>query len=130
MLTGKRPAEHHTIEESGQSIRLRLWRERRQQAIDSFIENLRTQYHPETHEDRMEWIKLETTPEAPEGEGPQGMPGMPGMGGRPGAPGAPGAGRPGPGGPMGAGGLKGLPPGLKGRLPVGNGAHPAEPAGH
>ena len=76
-LTGLRAAEHRTITESAPSIRLRLWRERRQAAIDAHIEELRTRAAPEIHEDRMRSIVMEP-PEptsgpdehrAPEGEG-------------------------------------------------------------
>jgi len=67
-LTGRRPAEHRTFEESDQGIRLRLWRQRRQDAIESFVTELRTRYQPEIHEDRMRPIQLTTTPEEPAGD--------------------------------------------------------------
>lgn len=48
-LTGKRPAETRTLEQASRGIRLRLWREQRQSAIDSFVDRLRAQGHPEVH---------------------------------------------------------------------------------
>lgn len=61
-LTGRRPAEHRSLEDSAQGIRLRLWRERRQQAIEDFVRGLRERYAPEVHDDRMAPIRLDTTP--------------------------------------------------------------------
>lgn len=58
-LTGRRPAETRTLEQAAQGIRLRLWRERRQQAIDTFVDGLRERLHPEIHADRMNAIHLE-----------------------------------------------------------------------
>lgn len=40
-LTGRRPAEHRTIEQAGPTIRLRLWRQSRQEALASFVARLR-----------------------------------------------------------------------------------------
>ena len=64
-LTGKRPAEHRAFEESEQGIRLRLWRQRRQDGIEQFVTELRERYQPEVHEERMRPIQLDTTPETP-----------------------------------------------------------------
>lgn len=58
-LTGRRPAEHRSVEEASPSIRLRLWRERRQQAIDEVVERLRTQAAVEVHYDRMRPIRMD-----------------------------------------------------------------------
>lgn len=58
-LTGRRPAEHRSIEEAAASIRLRLWRERRQRALDEAVERLRTASSLEVHYDRMRAIRLE-----------------------------------------------------------------------
>ena len=64
-LTGRRPAEHRSFEDAEQGIRLRQWRERRQAAIERFVEELRQRHTPEIHEERMQPIRLDTTPEAP-----------------------------------------------------------------
>jgi len=61
-LTGRRPAEHRSLEDADQGIRLRLWRERRQQAIERFVDSLRGRYRPEIHEDRIRPIHLDPTP--------------------------------------------------------------------
>jgi peptidyl-prolyl cis-trans isomerase C len=67
-LTGRRPAEHRTFEESDPAIRLRLWRERRQSALDELITELRERYQPEVHEERVEPITLDPLPEPAPGE--------------------------------------------------------------
>ncbi|MEM9193918.1 MAG: peptidylprolyl isomerase [Myxococcota bacterium] len=72
-LTGRRPAEERTFEESSQGIRLRLWRERRQQAIEDFVAGLRESLSPQTHPERMDSIRLTVgTPDDREGFGPHG----------------------------------------------------------
>lgn len=58
-LTGRRPAEHRSLEDAGPSIRLRLWRERRQAAIDTFVEGLRERASVEVHYDRMRPIHID-----------------------------------------------------------------------
>jgi len=40
-LTGRRPAEHRTVEQAGPTIRLRLWRQTRSQALEDFVAGLR-----------------------------------------------------------------------------------------
>jgi peptidyl-prolyl cis-trans isomerase C len=71
MLTGRRPAEHRPLADAQQGIRLRLWRERRQQAIEDFVADLRRRHPPTIHDERMEWIHLDP---APEGGGHEGFP--------------------------------------------------------
>jgi peptidyl-prolyl cis-trans isomerase C len=58
-LTGQRPAISRKLPEVEETIRVRLWRERRQQAIEAFVGTLRTQHKPETHPELTEAIKLE-----------------------------------------------------------------------
>jgi peptidyl-prolyl cis-trans isomerase C len=58
-LTGQRPAISRKLAEVEETIRVRLWRERRQQAIEAFVQTLRAQYKPETHPQLTETIKLE-----------------------------------------------------------------------
>ena len=58
-LTGQRPAISRKLPEVEETIRVRLWRERRQQAIEAFVATLRSQYKPETHPQLTEAIKLE-----------------------------------------------------------------------
>lgn len=82
-LTGRRPAEHRSLEDAGPSIRLRLWRERRQAAIDEFVEGLRQRAAVEVHYDRMRPIQIDppdrvsaddehAAPEGAEAEGDEG----------------------------------------------------------
>ena len=58
-LTGQRPAISRKQEEVAETIRVRLWRERRQQAIESFVGELRQQYKPETHPELADQVKLD-----------------------------------------------------------------------
>ncbi len=67
-LTGLRAAEHRTLEESAPTIRLRLWRQRRQQALEDLVTRLRTEAHVEPHYDRMRAIHLDP-PEREDREG-------------------------------------------------------------
>ena len=62
-LTGRRPAETRSLEQASEGIRLRLWREKRQNAIDTFVSELRQAHPPEMHADRMRAIRL--APAAP-----------------------------------------------------------------
>ncbi len=62
-LTGRRPAEHRSVEEAAQGIRLRLWREQRQQALEDFAETLRQRIPTEVHYDRMAGVRFEAPDE-------------------------------------------------------------------
>lgn len=48
-FTGERPAESRTLAESEASIRARLWRVKRQEALEHFVAELRTRLKPEVH---------------------------------------------------------------------------------
>lgn len=61
-LTGRRDAEQRTIEQASEGIRLRLWREKRQRAIDDFVDGLRQANPPELHPDLMRPIRLDGPP--------------------------------------------------------------------
>ncbi|MFW6050803.1 MAG: peptidyl-prolyl cis-trans isomerase [Myxococcota bacterium] len=65
MLTGRRPAEEKSLEDAEQSIRLRLWRQRRQEAVEQFVDSLREKHEPEIHPDRMRPIQLDTAATSP-----------------------------------------------------------------
>lgn len=58
-LTGRRPAESRSVEDAGQGIRLRLWRQRRQTAIEDFVTGLREQANPVVDDERMRAIRLD-----------------------------------------------------------------------
>lgn len=84
-LTGRRPEQHRTFEMAEQTIRLRMWRTRRQSGLEALVTDLRTRLAPEIHEDRIAPIQLDPPPE-PEG-GPAGAAGS-GHGAMPAEPGA------------------------------------------
>ncbi|MGD8861562.1 MAG: peptidyl-prolyl cis-trans isomerase [Myxococcales bacterium] len=63
-LTGHRPALSRTLQDVQDTIRLRLWRKRRQEAIEALIARLRKEHPPELHAERIEWIELDE-PEMP-----------------------------------------------------------------
>jgi peptidyl-prolyl cis-trans isomerase C len=69
-LTGRRPAEHRSVEEAGPSIRLRIWRERRQQAIDSFVDGLRQRAAVEVFYERMAPIRMDPPARVSEDDDP------------------------------------------------------------
>jgi peptidyl-prolyl cis-trans isomerase C len=58
-LTGLRPAEHRPFEAAAPTIRLRLWRERRQTGLEEFVERLRGQAGVWTDYDRLRPIRLD-----------------------------------------------------------------------
>jgi peptidyl-prolyl cis-trans isomerase C len=58
-LTGQRPAEHRTLEAAGPTIRLRLWRERRQSGLEELVTRLREQAGVEAHYERLRPIRLD-----------------------------------------------------------------------
>ena len=58
-LTGQREPETRGLDQAGEGIRLRLWRERRQQTIDDFVRGLRNDAQVELHPERMRPIHLE-----------------------------------------------------------------------
>ncbi len=80
-LTGIRPPEHRSIEQAAQTIRLRLWRERRQSGLEDLVARLRGDANVEVHYDLMRNIHLDA-PEredraAEEGEGTPAIPTAP-----------------------------------------------------
>ena len=64
-LTGLRPAERRTLEDAGESIRLRVWREKRREAIDTFIRSLRRDAEIEIDSTKLRLIHLDPAPEVP-----------------------------------------------------------------
>jgi len=96
-LTGERPAISRKLAEVSDSIRTRIARTRRQEAIDGFVKTLQDQTKPEIFADRANAIVLDTSdlkgtgvPEGfPHGRGPGGDPhtmGRPVVPGETGAP--------------------------------------------
>jgi parvulin-like peptidyl-prolyl isomerase len=67
-LTGRRAAMHRSLEEATRPIRNRLWRERREQAIEELIEELRRESDVEENLDMLEHVRIDL----PEGDTPVG----------------------------------------------------------
>lgn len=65
-LSGNRAAVVQSVEVAGAGIRARLRRERRTEAIDTFIGELRQQASPEVHPERIQNIRFERPENAPE----------------------------------------------------------------
>ena len=63
-LTGMRKALARTLDQARRTIQNKLWREKRQAAIDAFIKSLRDQANIETHWERLEQVKVDA-PSAP-----------------------------------------------------------------
>ncbi len=61
-LTGKRPAVSRSLKDAAPTIRRRLWRSDRTQALEDFIAQLREKYKPEVHPDLLQHIELEVAP--------------------------------------------------------------------
>ena len=74
-LAGLRPAQSDTAAAANERIRVRLWREQRQAAIDAKLAALRADLKPEVHPELVDAVKLELAPVLPPGKGlPQGFP--------------------------------------------------------
>jgi peptidyl-prolyl cis-trans isomerase C len=63
-LTGRRAAMHRTFEEAERPIRSRLWRERREQAIQELIDRLRAESDVEENLDLLSEVHVEIPDEA------------------------------------------------------------------
>ncbi len=70
-LTGSRPAEHRSLAEASPSIRLRLWRERRQGGLEDLVTRLRREHGVEPSYDLLRMIRLDP-PEREDGDGHEG----------------------------------------------------------
>jgi peptidyl-prolyl cis-trans isomerase C len=70
-LTGERPAQNTTLAEAEASIRTRLWRERKQQAMTALIEGLRSKEGPKVNADLVDLIKIEDMDKGPAGFTPE-----------------------------------------------------------
>ncbi len=61
-LTGLRPAEHRSVADASDAIRMRLFRQRREEALDSLVERLRASVPTEVHYERMANLRMEPAP--------------------------------------------------------------------
>ena len=69
-LTGERPARHVGVEDAGPAIRAKLWRERRQQALDALFAKLRAREKPQVFTDRIYLISFDDMEKRPSGFAP------------------------------------------------------------
>jgi peptidyl-prolyl cis-trans isomerase C len=73
-LAGQRPAQTETLKQVDQRVRFRLWRERREAAIDAKLSELRKETQVEVHPELIDAVKLDSAP-LPPGKGlPAGFP--------------------------------------------------------
>lgn len=73
-LAGQRPAQSETLKQADERIRFRLWRERRDAAIDARLAALRKESQLEVHPELIDAVKLDAAP-LPPGKGlPAGFP--------------------------------------------------------
>jgi peptidyl-prolyl cis-trans isomerase C len=73
-LAGVRPAQTETLAQAEQRIRMRLWRERRDAAIDAKLASLRKETQTEVHPELIDAVKLDAAPAAPTQGLPEGFP--------------------------------------------------------
>ena len=77
-LTGRRAALHRSLEEARRPIQNRLWRERREQRINEFLEGLRREANVEENFDLLDQVQIDIpagdVPEAPDRPAPTKQP--------------------------------------------------------
>ncbi|MET0389891.1 MAG: peptidylprolyl isomerase [Polyangiales bacterium] len=77
-LTGIRPAHEEAFAKAEERLRMRLWRERRQTAIDAHTSALKTQLNVLVHPELVDAVKLDSGPPLPPSDGlPSGFPHIP-----------------------------------------------------
>lgn len=77
-LSGIRAATDESVREASDRIRQRLWRDRRQGAIDAHVEELKTQQHVTVRWELIDAVKLDSGPPLPPSAGlPGGFPHSP-----------------------------------------------------
>ena len=69
MLTGDRAARERTMQDASDTIRTRLWREKRQAAIDAFLAKLKAELKPELHPELVDHIDFQQEPPVAKGPG-------------------------------------------------------------
>jgi peptidyl-prolyl cis-trans isomerase C len=70
-VTGERPERHATLTDAEPSIRGKLWRERRQQAVDALVASLRAKHKPQVFSDRIYRISFDDMEKRPGGFAPE-----------------------------------------------------------
>jgi len=69
-FTGERPERHVALTEAESSIRSKLWRARRQQAVNALIDSLRKRDKPKVFLERADWVKFDDMDKRPPGFAP------------------------------------------------------------
>jgi parvulin-like peptidyl-prolyl isomerase len=72
-LTGERAALDRSLEDARRLIQNRLWRQKRESAIDTFVNDLRTKAEIKENLTLLSQVKIDTTAEAAEGPGARQM---------------------------------------------------------
>lgn len=70
-LTGVRPALSRKLGDVEETIRVRLWRDQREKAIEALVAKLRAEVKPEVHPELVDAIKLDDMPLGSAALGPQ-----------------------------------------------------------
>jgi peptidyl-prolyl cis-trans isomerase C len=74
-LTGMRAAHSETVQDADERIRMRLWREQREAAIDVMLADLKRELTPTTHPELLDAIVLQSDAPTPPNAGlPAGFP--------------------------------------------------------
>lgn len=69
-LTGERPARHTSLKEAEHPIRTKLWREKRQEAMNALVQSLREKEKPQVFAERADWVKFDDMETKPSGFAP------------------------------------------------------------
>lgn len=69
-LTGERPERHVTLAEAENTIRSKLWRERRQKAANDLLDQLRAKDKPQMFPDRVDLVSFDDMEKRPGGFAP------------------------------------------------------------
>ena len=73
-FTAERPERHVSLDDAALSIRAKLWRERRQQALDALYASLRAKDKPQIFTDRIYQISFDDMERRPGGFAPDPLP--------------------------------------------------------
>jgi len=73
-MSGERPERHVSLDSAAPAIRTKLWRERRQRALDALVSELRKREQPKVFTDRIYAIDFEDMDHRPGGFAPDPVP--------------------------------------------------------
>ncbi len=69
-LTAVRPGQERTLKDATTAIRRRIWHQERKDALEKLLAELKAEVKPVSHPEKLDLIKLETTPPKPRTERP------------------------------------------------------------